>query len=131
MNKSKLSYKPDGIIITMPARFFQEYPGGEATYRRIVETMNVREEVIWGNTIANIPSVEVAYCYICFAGYVQYRFSIVDFEKNTSKEFSDGGIVRVFHNKNWVNLCAPVVKAPKEKFPQKGFQGFRYTPFLF
>jgi hypothetical protein len=129
--KSNLAYNPEGIIITMPLRFFDDYPHGEAGYRRIVEYMNVKEDIVWGQTISGIPKVEVPYCYICFGGFVQYRFQIVNYEKNATKEFNDGGIIRVFENKNWVNLCAPVVKAPKEKFPQRGFQGFRYTPLLF
>ena len=124
-------HKPEGIIITMPSKFFDEYPNGEAGYRRIVESMNRFDDVMWGQTISAIPKHEVLYCYICFGGYVQYRFNIVDFEKSVSKEFNDGGIIRVFKNKNWVNLCGPVVKAKDCEFAMKGFQGFRYTNILF
>ncbi|HET6991016.1 MAG TPA: hypothetical protein VFJ43_06815 [Bacteroidia bacterium] len=84
----------------------------------------------WGQTIANIPTIDVLWCYIVFNGMVQYRMNIVNFERNASKEFNDGGIIRVFNNKNWINLTGPVIKAPRE-IPWKGFQGFRYTEMLF
>lgn len=122
--------KPEGIIITMPEKFFAEYPGGEAQFRHIMEAMNHHDTIVWGNTIANIPQHEVLYCYLCFKGFVQYRLNILDYERNVSKQFSDGGIVRVFSNKNWVNLCGPVIPAPRQ-IPRTGFQGFRYTHLLF
>lgn len=123
--------QPEGILITMPAKFFQEYPGGKEQYCYILERMNENDRIIWGNTISSIPKLPVVYCYICYDGYVRYRLNIVDFEKNTSKDFNDGGLIRIFKNKNWVNLTGPVVKAPEGEFPKKGFQGFRYVQKLF
>jgi hypothetical protein len=122
---------PEGILITMPERFFDEYPGGEDTFRRIIEALEHLPTPVWGNTISSIPKLPVVYCYICFRGYIQYRLNIMEFRSGESREYHDGGIVRVFKNKNWVDLTGPVVKAPDGMFPKKGFQGFRYVKKLF
>jgi len=121
--------KPSGIAITVPARFFDEYPGGEKQFRYIIGLLN-ESGMKWGQTISGIPKLEVDYVYLVFGGKVKYRCSIHSFEKNVSKEFGDGGIVRCFNNKNWVNLIGPVEKAPSD-FWMKGFQGFRYMDFIF
>lgn len=121
--------KPEGILITMPVRFFSDYPGGEPQFRAIMDKLN-KVDIPWGQTISSIPKHEVLYCYLVFGGKVQYRLNIMSYEKGTSKEFNDGGIIRVFRNKNWVNLCAPIIPAPID-IPMRGFQGFRYTEFLF
>jgi hypothetical protein len=122
--------RPEGILLTMPERFFQHYPGGLDQYRKILEGMNETDKYTWGNTIANIPSIEVPYCFLVFGGKVQYRTEIVGYQRNITREYSDGGITRIFENKNWVDLQGPVIKAPFD-IPMKGFRGFRYTSLLF
>lgn len=114
----------------MPARFFDLYPGGEKQFRHIMDMVDKHDTITWGQTISNIPKQPVIHCYLVFSGKVQYRLTIIDFEKNVSKEFNDGGLIRVFNNKNWANLCGPVIAAPFD-IPMKGFQGFRYTDDLF
>jgi hypothetical protein len=56
----------------------------------------------------------------------------MQYERNVSKSFKDArdGKVRDFPKCNWVLFTGPVVKPPYE-WPQKGFQGFRYTTKLF
>jgi len=127
---SELRNNPEGILLTIPERFFNDYPGGEKTFRKIIEDMNTKDFYTWGNTISSIPKLPVIYCYLCFKGFIQYRTNIVQFSKNQSREYNDGGIIRVFENKNWVDLTGPIIKAPEE-FPKKGFQGFRYVQKIF
>lgn len=122
--------KPAGIAITMPAKFFEEGVYTTETFDRMMAIGNERGDFIWGQTISAIPQLEVEYVYLVFGGRVQYRLSILNYEKNATKQFDDGGIIRVFENKNWVNLCAPIVKAPFD-FYMRGFQGFRYVDYLF
>lgn len=121
--------KRDCIIITMPERFFKEYPNGEDGFKKVMGYVD-EGKLTWGQTISGIPKQEVQFVYLCYRGKVQLRLTLVDFEKNVSKEFNDGGIARRFKNKNWANLCGPVVWADGD-YPQRGFQGFRYTEFLF
>lgn len=126
---------PDGkieaILITVPAKFFKEYPGGEKQFRKILEGLNKTDAYQWGNTCgAGIPKIPVKYCYLVFQGKIQYRTEIARFERNKSMEFNDGGITRVFRHKNWVWLQGPVERAPRD-IPRKGFQGFRYSEWLF
>lgn len=114
----------------MPTRFFKEYPGGESSFRRIIERLNYSDVFKWGNTIASIPKQEVPYCYLVFGGKVQYRTEILEYERNKTMTFYDGGIERVFTNKNWIWLRGPVERAPRQ-IPMRGFQGFRYCDYLF
>lgn len=120
---------PAGILITMPAKFFEEAYTPD-TFTRIMAIGNEREDFVWGQTISAIPTLEVEYVYLVFGGKVQYRLSILNYERNVTKRFDDEAVTRVFENKNWVNLCAPIVKAPSDFF-MRGFQGFRYADFIF
>jgi hypothetical protein len=129
--------KPDAIIITIPAKFFQDYIGGLKQFEHVMNQMN-HIDIIWSNTIANIPKQEILYCYLCYYNKIQYRLNIIDFEKGKTKSFvqsagvfsEDDNIEREFKNKNWVNLSGPVIKAPVDIHFQ-GFQGFRYTEKFF
>ena len=121
--------KRDCIIITVPEKFFREYPGGESQFKEIMNRVD-QGLTTWGQTISGIPKQEVQFVYLCYRGKIQLRLTLLNFEKNCSKSFGDGGIIRNFRNKNWANLCGPVVWAERD-FPQRGFQGFRYTEFLF
>lgn len=126
---------PDGkieaILITVPAKFFKEYPGGEVQFRNVIERMNVTDRYRWGNTCGSgIPKIPVKFCYLVFGGKVQYRTEIFGFDRKRSMTFNDGGIRRTFERKNWVWLQGPVERAPRD-IPRKGFQGFRYSGWLF
>lgn len=128
---NKRSERPDAIIVTFSCNMIKGYPGGEDQIHMILAMIDNSTAMNWGQTISGIPTLPVELAYICFNGYIQYRMTILSFERNITREFYDGGIIRRFENKNWVNLVGPVVKSPKNKYPQRGFQGFRYTPFLF
>lgn len=120
--------RPDGILLTMPKVFFEHYP--EATYRRVMETLEERGE-IWYNKIAAIPKIEVLWCYLVFGDRIQYRANIAGYERNQVKEFTNPNGIEVHYGPcNWVLLCPPIIKAPFI-IDKKGFQGFRYCRELF
>lgn len=118
------------ILITVPKRFFNEYPGGLKAFETFIENMNADNMAVWYNTISNIPKASVQYCYSVYRGKVQYRLNVMEFQRNRSISFAEKGKRRDFPNKNWVLLTAPVIKA-RIDIPMKGFQGFRYTEQLF
>lgn len=128
---SERTNNPDGILITFPAALLKEYPGGEKMIRRVLERSCGEEQIVWGNTISALPKLPVIYCYVCFLGFIQYRLNIVQFRANETRSYDDGGIIREFEDKNWVDLGGPVIKAPEGEFPKKGFQGFRYIQKIF
>lgn len=110
----------------MPERFFQEYLGGEDAFKAVMEYVDAGT-TNWNQTISSVPKADVQFVYLCYRGKVQLRLTLLKFEKNISKTFCGE---RTFNNKNWAVLCGPVVWAEGD-FPQRGFQGFRYTEFIF
>ncbi len=121
----------DAIMLTLGQKFFKLYPGGERQVRRQLERMNNSDNYYWMQLCGSgVPKVKVDYCYLVFNGKVQYRCDIVKYSKRESGEFTDGGITRVYSNKNMVYLQGPTITAPCE-IPFKGFQGIRYTELLF
>lgn len=121
--------KPYAIALTVPVRFFEDYSGGLAQFQYI---MGILEEagMTWHNTISAKPKMDVDYCYLVYDGKVQLKLLILGFETGKSRTFIEEDIERFFPNKNWVNLIGPVDKAPRDYY-MKGFQGFRYTDFIF
>jgi hypothetical protein len=91
-----------------------------------------RDDAIWNFRLTNLPLHDVAYVYLIFEGFIQYRGNLVQYERNVAKEFYDAPDckVRSFPPSNWVLFTGPVIPAPRE-WPMKGFQGFRYTTKLF
>lgn len=126
-----LNFQPEGILVTLPARFFAEY--NFITYGREMKAMEKEDTtMLWYRCMKNLPRVEVLYVYTVYGGYVQHRTLLVQKEYNVTRTFwrPEGG-QRVFQNSNFVVQGGPLVWAPKKQFPMKGFQGFRYTEKLF
>lgn len=121
--------KAEAIIITVPERFWNEYPGGEEAFEKEMSLISEGDGT-WMQTISNIPIQQVEFCYLIIHGKVTKRLTIHKYHKNKTMTFMDGGIPRTMENKNWVSLCGPVINAPMEII-RKGFQGFRYTKLLF
>lgn len=121
--------KKDCIIISVPKRFWVEYPGGREAFDKIMDYVDAGK-TFWYQTISNIPIQEVQFVYLIIEGQVALRLTVYQMLKNQNMVFKDGGEVREFSNKNWVVLTGPVQKADKS-YPMKGFQGFRYTELLF
>ena len=119
----------DAILITVPERFWDEYPGGKDAFDKVMDFVS-QGRCLWHQTISNIPKQNVEFVYLVIHGKIALRLTIHEYMKNTSLTFKDGGVDRSFGNKNWVVLTGPVEKAPREMI-RKGFQGFRYTEFLF
>lgn len=126
------SIMPEGIMLTLPTMFFEDRKTGIDDFKRMFERYMVRDDAIWNFKLTNLPLHDVAYVYLVFDKQVQYRVNLVCYERNVSKQFKDAPDLKVrnFPNCNWVLLTGPVTKPPYE-WPQKGFQGFRYTTKLF
>lgn len=123
---------PEGIMLTLPKMFFRDRNMSYSSFEKMFERYMRREDAIWNFKLTNLPLHDVAFVYLCFEGFVQYRCNLVMYERNKSKTFSDtpDKKVRHFPDCNWVLFTGPAVK-PYEDIPQKGFQGFRYTTKLF
>lgn len=122
--------KPAGVLLTMPKAFFEHYPGGEERMLEWFKQMNKHDGLWWNQTIANVPTLDVEFAYLVYGGKVQYRLTIDKYERNVTKEFTDKGTTRIFEKRNWAILTGPVEKADKDYW-MRGFQGFRYTDFIF
>lgn len=121
--------KKDCIILTIPNRFWDEYPGGLAMFKRVMKQIDQGRNT-WLQTISGIPKQEIEFVYLCFLGKVQCRLTPIEFRRNESHQWEGVDGMRVFNSRNWVELTGPVQWAEKE-YPMKGFQGFRYTEFIF
>lgn len=124
---------PEGIMLTLPVAFFEDrgwsnYEAFSTMFHRFM----AHEDHIWNFRLTNLPIHDVAWVYLVYDRHVQFRVNFVQYERNTSKVFYDGPDkkVRRFPNANWVILAGPAIRPPYE-WPQKGFQGFRYTTKLF
>ncbi len=126
------SIKPEGIMLTLPVQFFDDRGWTEQTFIKMFERYMAKENSLWNFRLTNLPLHEVAWVYLVFGKKVQFRTNLVMYERNVSKKFNDSpnGQVRYFQNSNWVILSGPAIRPPHE-WPQKGFQGFRYTTKLF
>lgn len=129
---ANLSIVPDGIMLTLPTMFFKDRNMSTDDFKKYFERFMQKEDAIWNFKLTNLPKFEVIYVYLVFDKQVQYRCMLVQYERNITKSFRDAadGKLRLFKNENWVIFTGPVVKPPHE-WPQKGFQGFRYTAELF
>lgn len=112
--------------------FFEDRNTTHEEFKKYFETVMASEDSLWNFKLTNLPTQDVAWCYLVFGGLVQYRLNLVQYERNVSKQFTDtiDGRVREFPKQNWVIMCGPVVRAPFE-INQRGFQGFRYSKKLF
>lgn len=126
------SIPPEGIALTLPVIFFEDRKMTTDQFKKVFERHMRHEESWWNFKLTNLPTHDVAYVYLIFDKQIQYRCNLMCYERNQSKTFKDShdGKVRDFPNQNWVLFTGPVIKPPQE-WPQKGFQGFRYTTKLF
>jgi len=121
----------DAIILTLGKDFMDKmYPGGREAVIKSLERCDNGSYQWMQFCGSGVPARKVEFCYLVWDGLVQYRLSVEEYQKNITGKFADGGVVRSFHNRNLVIMSGPVIKAPY-KIPMKGFQGFRYTTFLF
>jgi hypothetical protein len=123
---------PEAIILTMPVAWFRDRNMSYADFCKDFEATMAEEDNYWNFLKSNLPTQDVAYVYLVFDGFVQYRANFVCYERNVAKAFDDApdGIVREFPPSNWILFSGPVIKAPFD-IPMKGFQGHRYSKMLF
>lgn len=121
--------QPDGIIVTLPARFFVEY--SHAAYLDEIKRMNADETMIWYRVMKNLPKQDFLYVYTIIDNKVHHRSLFAGLIRNTTLVFPrpEGGR-RTFENANAVMMAGPIVMAPEE-IKMRGFQGFRYTQKMF
>lgn len=126
------SIMPEGIMLTLPVAFFNDMGTDTHSFIKMFERYMAMEDSLWNFKLTNLPKHDIAWVYLVFDKKVQFRLNFVQYERNVSKEFKDApdGKTRRFPNANWIIMCGPAIKPPYE-WPQKGFQGFRYTPKLF
>lgn len=127
-----VSIMPEGIMLTLPVMFFEDRGMNVEEFKKYFERFMKHEDALWNFKLSNLPLHDIAWVYLVFDKHVQYRMNFVQYERNVTKTFKDGvdGKFRVFPNNNWVIFTGPPIKPPHE-WPQKGFQGFRYTTKLF
>lgn len=127
-----LKEPPVAILLTLPVAFFKDRDMTYAEFQKYFERVMRRPEWVWNFKLTNLPTMDVAWVYLVFDGFVQYKVNLVMYERNTSKVFKDAmdNKERVFESCNWVILTGPPVKAPFD-IPMRGFQGFRYSQELF
>lgn len=122
----------DAIVLTLGQDFLNnKYPGGRPAIIKALERTNDSDDNLWMQFCGSgVPARQVEFCYLVWDGKVQYRLNVLEYKSNQSGKFADGGVVRSFKNRNMVVMQGPAIKAPYD-IPMKGFQGFRYTEFLF
>lgn len=123
---------PEGIVLTLPVAFFKDRGISPAEFEKMFVEYMQEDDAIWNFKLTNLPLQDVAYVYLIFDGFLQYRAQLVQYERNVAKEFHDAPDrqVRSFPPTNWVLFTGPVVKCPYVR-ELKGFQGFRYCTKLF
>lgn len=119
--------KPEGIIKAMPVEWVKKLPYGLEAWEKTYMAMNERENYWWVFNLPGKPKFEILYFYLLIMGSVRYRANIMGYEKEQTIKCYTG---EMKHGKIWVQVTAPIIKA-REPVPMKGFQGFRYTEFLF
>lgn len=121
----------DAIVLTLGQDFLNEmYPGGRDAVIKALERTDNGEYQWMQFCGSGIPVKEVEFCYLVWDGKIQYRLSVLKYMKNRTGTFDDGGVERSFSNRNMVVMTGPCIKAAYD-ISMKGFQGFRYTEFLF
>jgi hypothetical protein len=123
---------PEGIALTLPVAFFQDRGTDIPRFKKMFERYMSKEEAIWNFKMTNLPTRDIAWVYLIFDRQIQYRLNFVMYERNVAKQFHDAPDkkIRIFPPTNWVLFTGPAIK-PSYEWPQKGFQGFRYTTKLF
>ncbi|MCI0489369.1 MAG: hypothetical protein L0229_22480 [Blastocatellia bacterium] len=116
--------RPVAIIRTFPFVFFREKSLRE--FVREWYELN-QDDVVWICPMHRLPKIEVPYVYIVALNRLRYRVNLVGFEPGGERIFESG---RRWTANHWMLMAGPVVKAP-HKMVMSGFQGFRYSGFIF
>ena len=117
--------KPDGIVITISQKYLKER-GIKNWLTDFFNAMNNENWTYWMR-LGNRPKQEVLYIYLIMFNKVKFRFNFVMYENGGEFKTSDG---RTITANTFLIGCGPLVKATKTIY-RKGFQGFRYTEFIF
>lgn len=125
MKSSVNTLPPIGIIITLPARFFEENP--LSTYEMRMQRICDDPDNSWLRVMKNLPKYDILYVYTIYGGKLQHRMNLVGMWRNETKRFiKPDGTWRTFENCNGIETAGPLVRPPHD-IPMRGFQGFRYV----
>jgi hypothetical protein len=130
------SILPEGLALTMPQQFFDSRAMTPEEFKPFFEDFMRPDDAIWHFRLTNLPAArywdQLAWVYLIMEKHIRYRLNLVSFERGKAKRFIDApdGKLRSFPRANWVIMTGPVIKAPYD-WPQRGFQGPRYTTKLF
>jgi hypothetical protein len=119
--------QPTGIIKSMPHDFIFEEYGAKRFIDHFFYRPNQSDNCYFIFSLLGMPKYDVLHFYLLVDKRIRFRANIISFEGESTKNFGGG---RVIHGRAWVNVGAPVVRAPFP-IPMTGFRGFRYTPTLF
>lgn len=124
--------QPDGIVLTFPVAFFKDRGMTCAEFEKLFTRYMRTEDAVWNFRLTNLPTRQVQYVYLIFDGFLQFRATLIEYQRNVAKEFNDSedGQIRRFPVSNWVLFTGPLVKCPFNRM-MRGFQGFRYCTELF
>ena len=116
---------PEGIIVTVSRKYLKER--GERNWLKdFMKAMDDESYTYWLR-LGSRPKREVLYIYLVLGNKIRYRYTFVMYEKGGSFNTSDGRII--FAN-CWLVGAGPLVR-PEVEIRRRGFQGFRYTEFIF
>ena len=120
---------PDGIIITLPAKYFEECD--HETYLHEIQAMNENDTKIWYRVMNRLPVLDFLYVYTIVDNKVHHRAQFAGLVRGKNLFFTrrDGSRC-MFPNANAVMMCGPIIMCPEE-IEMRGFRGFRYTHKLF
>jgi hypothetical protein len=126
--------KPTAIIKTLPAHFFKEVRPRD--FARSFLALNDNPEDYWlFHMGSGLPKHDVLHLYVVAGNRIRYRANIAGFEGPFDgddyfkgiKRFADG---RAMYCRHWMIVTGPIIIAPY-RIERKGFQGFRYSEFIF
>lgn len=119
---------PYGIIITFGLGMIKDYGGLLKLWRDINEIADSGDpNWHWCMGIGNRPTKDVEWAYIVINGKIVARMKVLDTEPGGEKRFDNN---QTMVKKAWILLQGPLIR-PEKRYYRQGFQGFRYTEFIF
>jgi len=128
----KMITRPDSILVTMSKQNIAEWGGLETLDRFFkVHYSGENDNTFWYKVGKNLPiHRDLLYVYLVLENEIRWRFNLVCFEEcPDGVELYKNGKPTIFKG-NFVVVSGPLIKAP-ERFPFKGFQGFRYSGVIY
>lgn len=117
--------RPTGIIRTLPSLYGDESVGAKR-FQKSIESMEKGRLDSILIALQAIPKYDVLHLYLLIDGEIVVRVNIADYIPGYQAECWDKTIRQP---KFWA-VCSAPVSRPPEPIKRRGFQGFRYTEYL-